>query len=159
LIATSSRAVWMIASSPSNLKDRSFVACEFVAARAGVHLHIVCGAHVHARAFQSAGQAGGTVAWGNSPSSGAAQVVFSTWSGTVWVETTCPAIDLTAAQGIAADLIAVALDSMGRPIVAFRGDAYRLPNPTIARDSLMRPSCARGTQKPRTPSRKSAVLS
>jgi Bacterial Ig-like domain len=65
-----------------------------------------------------------TVAWGNSPSSGAAQVVFSTWSGTAWVETTYPAIDLTAAQGIAADLIAVALNSVGRPTVAFRGDTY-----------------------------------
>ena len=65
-----------------------------------------------------------TVVWGNSPSSGDAQVVFSTWSGTAWVETTYPAIDFAPTQGLAADLIAAALDSKGHPVVAFRADAY-----------------------------------
>ena len=65
-----------------------------------------------------------TVAWGNSPSNGVAQVVFSTWIGTAWVTSTYPAIDLTAAQGAAADAISVVLDGSGHPFVAYRGDVY-----------------------------------
>ncbi|HVV52507.1 MAG TPA: Ig-like domain-containing protein [Polyangia bacterium] len=64
-----------------------------------------------------------TIAWGKSPSSGTAQVVFSTWSGTAWVTTTYPVIDLTAA-GSTVGSIAVALDSMRRPVVAYRSDIY-----------------------------------
>jgi len=64
-----------------------------------------------------------TVAWGNAPSSGAAQIVFSTWNGSTW-GTTYPAIDLTAAQGQGVDSIAVAIDGMGHPVVGYRGDVY-----------------------------------
>jgi hypothetical protein len=55
---------------------------------------------------------------------GGAQVAFSTWNGSAWVNTDYPSISLTAAQGVEVDSIAVALDNMGRPFVAYRGDVY-----------------------------------
>ena len=67
-----------------------------------------------------------TVAWGETApnGNGGAQVVFSTWNGTAWVNNTYPSIGLTATQGAAVDSIAVALDSTGHPFVAYRGDVY-----------------------------------
>ena len=71
------------------------------------------------------------VAWGYATAAGVGEVAFAAWDGTAWQSTTYPAIVLPAAEGANVDYIALALDSMGRPVVAYRADIY---TPTMKTD-------------------------
>ena len=64
------------------------------------------------------------VAWGSQTSEGVGEVLFASWNGTAWQTTTYPPILLPATEGTNVDALALAMDSMGRPIVAYRGDLY-----------------------------------
>ncbi len=65
-----------------------------------------------------------SVGWGYGTSANLGEVVFATWDGSAWQTTTYPPITLPATAGANVDAIAVALDAMGYPVVAYRADLY-----------------------------------
>ena len=64
------------------------------------------------------------VAWGYETTAAAGEVLFAAWDGTAWQTTTYPPILLAAASGAAVDAVALAVDAMGYPVVAYRSDIY-----------------------------------
>jgi hypothetical protein len=63
------------------------------------------------------------VALGTQNASQAGEVDFASWDGTAWQATTYPPITLPSTQATNVDAVAVALDSMARPNVVYRGVA------------------------------------
>ena len=64
------------------------------------------------------------VAWGYETTGGAGEVLFAAWDGTAWQSTTYPPIILPSGSGTAVDAVALAVDAMGYPVVAYRSDIY-----------------------------------
>ena len=64
------------------------------------------------------------VAWGGATRGALGEVLFATWNGTAWQTTTYPPITLTTTATSNVSAIALALDSMGRPVVAYRGEVF-----------------------------------
>jgi Bacterial Ig-like domain len=72
-----------------------------------------------------------SVGWGYETPGGVGEVVFATWDGSAWQSTTYPPIVLPAEAGTNVDAIALTLDSLGHPVVAYRADVV---SPTAKTD-------------------------
>jgi hypothetical protein len=64
------------------------------------------------------------VAWGSSTSGGVGEVLFASWDGTAWQTSIYPPIMLATSATSDVNALALAIDSMGRPVVAYRGEIY-----------------------------------